>query len=76
MDSSNKENKEIEKKCCYCEYATEVKAMEAYLCNRHGAVAYDFTCKKFIFDPLKLSPRLPAKKLAFTAADFGLGDKE
>lgn len=64
------EEKTIEKRCCYCERATIIKGMEACMCDKFGAVAHNFVCKKFIFDPLKLSPMLPAKRSKFSAEDF------
>ena len=76
MNETINADKTIEKKCCYCEYANEIKNMETYLCNKQGVVAYDFTCKKFKFDPLKLSPMLPAKRLKFSAEDFALNQPE
>ena len=61
---------EIEKKCCYCENAIPIKETRGYICNKKGIVTYNFSCKKFAFDPLKLSPILPAKTLQFSPDDF------
>jgi len=60
----------IEKKCCYCEYASPIRETTGYICKRKGVVSYNFTCKKFAFDPIKLSPVLPAKTLQFSPEDF------
>jgi len=60
----------IEKKCCYCEYASPIRETTGYICKRKGVVSYNFTCKKFAFDPIKLSPALPAKTLQFAPEDF------
>ena len=65
-------NSLIEKRCCYCEHATPIRETPSYICNKKGAVPYNFSCRKFIFDPLKLSPRLPAKSLKFSPEDFKL----
>jgi hypothetical protein len=62
----------IEKRCCYCESASAIRETTGYICNRKGVVPYNFSCKKFVFDPLKLSPRLPAKSLQFSPEDFQL----
>ena len=62
----------IEKKCCYCEYATPIRETTGYICKRKGVVSYNFTCRKFAFDPIKLSPVLPAKTLRFSPEDFQL----
>jgi hypothetical protein len=62
----------IEKRCCYCESASPIRETTGYICNRKGVVPYNFSCRKFIFDPLKLAPRLPAKTLQFSPEDFSL----
>ena len=62
----------IETKCCYCENATSISDTEKFICNKKGVVGYNFQCNKFIFDPIKLSPSLPAKPLQFTQEDFKL----
>jgi hypothetical protein len=62
----------IEKRCCYCESASPIHETTGYICNKKGIVPYNFSCKKFIFDPLKLSPVLPAKSLQFSPEDFQL----
>jgi len=62
----------IEKRCCYCESASPIRETTGYICNKKGVVPYNFLCKKFVFDPLKLSPRLPAKTLQFSPEDFDL----
>ena len=62
----------IEKKCCYCEQAMPIRETTGYICKRKGVVSYNFNCKKFVFDPIKLSPALPAKTLRFSPDDFKL----
>ena len=62
----------IEKKCCYCEHAAPIRETTGYICKKKGIVSYNFTCKKFAFDPIKLSPVLPAKPLQFSSEDFQL----
>jgi len=62
----------LEKRCCYCEYATAIRETTGYICNKKGVVPYNFSCRKFVFDPLKLSPILPAKPLQFSLEDFQL----
>ena len=61
---------EIEKKCCYCEHASPISETDSYICRKKGVVSYDFTCRKFSLDPMKLSPVLPANKLRFSVDDF------
>ena len=72
MTSAKKIDNIAEKKCCYCEHASPILETTGYICNKRGVVPYNFSCKKFIFDPLKLSPRLPAKALQFSPEDFSL----
>lgn len=62
----------IEKRCCYCENASPIRETTGYICNKKGIVPFNFSCKKFVFDPLKLSPLLPAKALQFSPEDFQL----
>ena len=62
----------IEKKCCYCENSSPIRETDGYICKKKGVVSYNFTCKKFVFDPIKLSPVLPAKVLRFSPEDFKL----
>ena len=62
----------IEKKCCYCENAEPIRETNGYICKKKGIVSYNFKCKKFAFDPIKLSPVLPAKPMQFSPEDFKL----
>jgi len=62
----------IEEKCCYCENAAPIRETNGYICKKKGIVSYNFKCKKFVFDPIKLSPVLPAKTLQFSPEDFKL----
>ncbi len=54
----NKKN-EIEKVCAYCEYAASLKDKDFMLCNSRGVVASSFSCRKFLYDPLKRIPSRP-----------------
>ena len=72
MTSTKNIDAVIEKRCCYCESASPIRETTGYICNKKGVVPYNFSCKKFVFDPLKLSPRLPAKALQFSPEDFDL----
>jgi len=62
----------IEKKCCYCEHAMPIRDTSGYICRKKGIVSYNFKCKKFVFDPIKLSPVLPAQSMKFSPDDFKL----
>jgi len=60
----------IEEKCCYCENALPIRETIGYICKKRGIVSYNFRCKKFVFDPIKLSPMLPAKPREYSPEDF------
>lgn len=42
-----------EKSCAFCENGQRLIDDESALCRHKGAVALDFCCRKFVFDPLK-----------------------
>lgn len=50
---------EEEYACGYCRFASEVTGTEDMLCRKKGVVPKQFICKKFVYDPLKRSPRRP-----------------
>ena len=58
----NKKN-EIEKVCAYCEHAASLKDKNFMLCKTRGVVASSFSCRKFLYDPLK---RIPARPTLIT----------
>ncbi|MCL1792863.1 MAG: hypothetical protein FWG34_03245 [Oscillospiraceae bacterium] len=60
----------IEEKCCYCENASPIRETSGYICKKKGIVSYNFKCRKFAFDPIKLSPMLPASPMEFSPEDF------
>lgn len=51
----NKKN-EIEKVCAYCEHAASLKDKDFMLCGARGVVSASFSCRKFLYDPLKRIP--------------------
>ena len=56
-DNSSSIVGEEEYACGYCRFASEVSGTEDMLCRKRGVVSKRFICKKFIYDPLKRSPR-------------------
>lgn len=52
----NKDN--IEVFCKYCERATPLLTEGKLVCSKVGVVSEDYKCRKFIYDPLKRSPKL------------------
>lgn len=55
-----KRNDDIEQICAYCENAVVIRESDICICKLNGAVAQTSTCKKFVFDLLKLAP-MPKK---------------
>ncbi len=53
-----------EKVCAYCENGQRLIDSESALCKYKGAVSMDYHCRRFVFDPLKLS--LEPKKIKIT----------
>jgi hypothetical protein len=45
-----------EKTCAFCEMGTRMIDEESVLCKKRGPVSSDYTCRKFVFDPLKETP--------------------
>ncbi|MBQ8551285.1 MAG: hypothetical protein IJ428_00565 [Clostridia bacterium] len=43
--------------CEFCRFASEIRATEDMLCTHRGVVDKEYTCRKFIYDPLKRVPR-------------------
>lgn len=48
---------EYEKMCAYCEYACRLYEGEHMLCKKRGVVAAQYSCAKFIYDPMKRTVR-------------------
>lgn len=50
-------SEEISKLCEYCRYATPMTVGGDMLCEKRGVVDKEFSCRKFLYDPLKRVPR-------------------
>mgnify|MGYP003296950343 CR=1 FL=1 len=62
----------IEPKCEYCVHG-ELSADSIHiLCIKKGILEPDYSCKKFIYDALKRTPRRPTEVQQFSAEDFEL----
>ncbi len=62
----------IDPACAYCEQGKLTKDGQTVLCSRHGVVAPFYSCKKFIYAPLKRNPgNIPVLK-KFNKSDFSL----
>ncbi len=62
----------IEPACSYCEYGKLTKDGQTVLCNRHGVVAPFYSCKRFLYAPLKRVPGKIHILQKFEKSDFSL----
>lgn len=70
MKIKNKGN--IEVFCKYCERATPLATEGKLVCSKKGVVTEDYSCRRFIYDPLKRSPKLltaEAENIEFVSID-------
>lgn len=56
---SKKQDTDYRKLCIFCENATILQGESDILCKHKGIVAEDFVCRKFVYDPLKRTPKAP-----------------
>ncbi len=62
-------DREITEICLFCEKGEPLNGNRRVLCPKHGVVAADYGCRKFVYDPLKRDPKNPP-----TIADFQVED--
>ena len=48
---------EIEKFCAFCEHASNLITESEFLCSYKGVVGARFSCRRFVYDPLKRKPK-------------------
>jgi len=53
--------------CAFCEKSGNIYDEEFMMCKIRGIVAKSYSCKKFIYDPLK---RVPPKAVVAPKLDF------
>ena len=58
-------DKKIDPKCDYCSYGKRTKDGNRVLCEKRGLVEQNYSCKAFIYSPLK---RIPVKQLRFVGS--------
>ena len=58
-------DKKIDPKCDYCMYGKRTKDGNRVLCEKRGLVEQNYSCKAFIYPPLK---RIPVKQLRFVGS--------
>lgn len=62
----------IEPRCEYCKHGSLSADGERILCPKKGVLTFDFSCKKFSYDPLKRKPQKGPKLPEFSQDDFAL----
>ena len=57
--------------CAYCENASGIYDEDSMICKSKGVVSKAYSCRKFIYDPLKRIPpkAVKAPKLEFVDID-------
>ena len=65
-------NKKVEACCGHCANAQISSALKLVFCRLKGPVSEGDVCRKFIYDPLKRTPKTAAPLLEFTEEDFSL----
>ena len=53
---AKKKELDCQKICLFCENASRLKDTEDVICRIKGVVSLDFSCRKFVYDPLKREP--------------------
>lgn len=52
-------SQDIEKICAYCEHGKPIFGTDDIICTKKGLVRADFSCKKFLYTPLRRTPPKP-----------------
>ena len=64
--------KKIEPNGIYCQHGKAAPGEQMVLCIKKGVVSPYYSCKKFLYDPLKREPRPRPPKPRFSPEDFSL----
>ena len=62
----------IEPACEYCELGRPTKDGQMILCGKNGVVAPCFSCRRFVYAPLKRRPSRPRILPQYSEQDFRL----
>jgi len=62
--------KNIDAKCEYCQNGKITGGKSMVLCRKKGVVNLDYSCRHFLYDPLKRTPRASPPPMSFDADDF------
>ncbi|MGI5855758.1 MAG: hypothetical protein ACOX64_04755 [Candidatus Merdivicinus sp.] len=60
----------IEPACEYCELGRPTRDGQMVLCEKNGAVSPCFSCRKFVYAPLKRRPKTHQLLPAYRDEDF------
>lgn len=64
--------KNVAPACKYCENSRSDKTVSTVFCNKRGAVEPDFSCKKFVYAPLKRTYPAPPPPIKYDKSEFEL----
>jgi hypothetical protein len=65
-------NKDLPKKCEYCEKSTAISGGKEFFCLKKGIVEPHDSCRSYVYDPLKRTPAIKDIGRDYTADDFKL----
>lgn len=59
-----RQDEDHERVCSLCRYSSAISGREEMLCSKKGIISPEYSCRAFIYDPLKRVPkRLPKVEL-------------
>jgi len=64
--------KGIEQNCEYCKRGTLLCDEDGVVCDKYGYIKRKYNCKKFVYDPLKRTPKSAELSMDFDASDFSI----
>ena len=62
----------VEPACEHCRWGRPTPNAQMILCQRNGVVAPYYSCKKYVYDPVKRVPKRAARLPEYKAEDFKL----
>lgn len=63
---------DIEPRCAYCEFGKISGDRKSILCRRRGIMTGDYSCRSFVYDPLKRVPKKSPEMQKFDPSEFEL----
>lgn len=65
-------NEDQTPRCEYCKNGNLSPTGREVLCRAKGIVDLSYSCKKYVYDPLKRQPKKMSADTGYSAADFEL----